>query len=339
MHPYKKAESDTNMEGALIAAAVAAAVKPPVLPAASLFLKSMDAASVAGAGLAVDQLAATLIVLTSTSLKPFVVTVDGATPDGNDLKAGIGAGGFSFGTASLLSPAVLSMSSGTTFLRSGFLFNGPTATQAITPAPKVTHETSSKPAVSLEGFGELKDEDERINHATINRNIDIDLMPGGPNHCGGDLVFTHLQLQQNKMVGKMPIFCIAPRSIAVFPGADFYPCTAEHDLEKHCLPNCKAHISFAEQTPSPILGQKSFTNQLHTELLALGGKDGSQCWNDAMWIPVRILDFNTKPIPTTQITFKINKEDLFVLKWHRNVLFNVDVGRNDPLVFMTSVAA
>jgi hypothetical protein len=96
------------------------------------------------------------------------------------------------------------MSSGTTFLRSGFLFNKPTATPAITPAkPKVTHETSSKPAISLEGFGKLKDEDERINHATINRNIDIDLMPGGPNHCGGYLVFTHLQLQQNEMAGNI----------------------------------------------------------------------------------------------------------------------------------------
>jgi hypothetical protein len=256
--PVQKAKSNADMEGASIAAAVAAAVKPPMLPAASSFLKSMDAASVAGAVLAADQLAATLAGLTSTSPKPFAVTGDGATPDGKDLKAGIGASGFLFGTAALLSPAALSMSSGTTFLRSGFLFNGPTATPAITPAkPKVTHETLSKPAVSFEGFGKLKDEDERINHATINRNIDIDLMPGGPNHCGGDLVFTHLQLQQNEMAGKMPLFCMAPGSIVVFPGADLYHCTTEHDLEKHCPPNCKAHISFAVQMPSPILGQKN----------------------------------------------------------------------------------
>jgi hypothetical protein len=67
--PIQKAESDANMEGALIAAVVAAAVKPPVLPAASLFLKSIDAASVAGAILAADQLAATLAGLTSTSPK------------------------------------------------------------------------------------------------------------------------------------------------------------------------------------------------------------------------------------------------------------------------------
>jgi hypothetical protein len=191
--PVQKAESGADIEGASIAAAVAAAVKPPMLPAASLFLKSMNAASLVGAVLAADQLAATLVGLTSTRPKPFAVIGDGATPDGNDLKAGIGADGFLFGTAVLLSPAALSMSSGTTFLRSGFLFNGPTATPAITPAkPKVTHETLSKSAVSLEGFGMLKNEDERINHATINRNINIDLMPGGPNHCGGDLVFTHL---------------------------------------------------------------------------------------------------------------------------------------------------
>jgi hypothetical protein len=67
--------------------------------------------------------------------------------------------------------------------------------------------------------------------------------------------------------------------------------------------------------------------------MALGGKDGSQHGNDAMWIPVQILDFNTKPVLTNKITFKINKKDLFVLKWCRIVLFNVDVGRNDPLVF------
>jgi hypothetical protein len=55
--PVRKAESDADMEGASNAAAVAATVKPPVLPAASLFLKSMDAASAARAVLAVDQLA------------------------------------------------------------------------------------------------------------------------------------------------------------------------------------------------------------------------------------------------------------------------------------------
>jgi hypothetical protein len=90
--------------------------------------------------------------LNRPSTKPFVATGDDATPaktksdhdDGNDLKAGIGAGGYLFGTAALSSPAALSMSSGTAFLGSGFLFNVPTAAPAITPAKsKVTHETSS----------------------------------------------------------------------------------------------------------------------------------------------------------------------------------------------------
>ncbi len=127
---------------------------------------------------------------------------------------------------------------------------------------------------------------------------------------------------------------MASGSIAVFPGADLYHCTSEHDLEKHCPPNCKAYISFAVQMPSPILGQqKSFTNQLCTELIALGGKDGLQHWNDAMWIPVWLLDFNTKPVLTAKITYKTNKDDLFVLKWCQIVLFNVGVERNDTLVF------
>jgi hypothetical protein len=162
--------------------------------------------------------------LNSPSPKPFVATRDNATPaktkpdrdDGNDLKVGIEAGGFLFGMAALLSPAALSMSSGTAFLGSGLSFNGPTATPAITPAkPKVTHKTLSKPAVSLERFGaaavaaseyvKLKDEDERLSRAIINKNIGIDLMPGGSNHCGGYLIFTHFHLQQNEMARKMPL--------------------------------------------------------------------------------------------------------------------------------------
>jgi hypothetical protein len=104
-------------------------------------------------------------------------------------------------------------------------------------------------------------------------------MPGGRNHCGGDFVLTHLQLQQDEMVGRMPLFVMAPRSIIAFPRADLYHCTSEHNLVERRPEKCKAHISFAFQMPSPILGQnKSFTNQLHTELLVLGGMDGTQHW-------------------------------------------------------------
>jgi len=96
-------------------------------------------------------------------------------------------------------------------------------------------------------------------------------MPGGRNHCGGDFVLLHLQLQQDKIEGQMPLFVMAPGSIVAFPGADLYHCTTEHDLVERRLENCKAQISFAVQTPSPILGQtKTYTKQFHTELLAAG---------------------------------------------------------------------
>jgi hypothetical protein len=94
-------------------------------------------------------------------------------------------------------------------------------------------------------------------HAMINKNtIAISLMTGGRNHCGGDFVLPHLQLQQDKMEGRMPLFVMAPGSIVAFPGANLYHCTTEHDSVERYPENCKAHISFAVQTPSPILGQK-----------------------------------------------------------------------------------
>jgi hypothetical protein len=105
---------------------------------------------------------------------------------------------------------------------------------------------------------------------------------------------------------------------------------------EHRPENCKAHISFAVQTPSPILGQtKTSNNQLHTELLALGGIDGTQHCKDAVWLPVRRLDCKINPVPTKKISLQTNKEELFVLGWRRIVLFdaNIGIGRNAPLVF------
>jgi hypothetical protein len=50
----------------------------------------------------------------------------------------------------------------------------------------------------------------------IKNTIEIDLMPGGRNHCGGDFVLPHLQLQKDKMAGRMPLFVMAPGSIVTF---------------------------------------------------------------------------------------------------------------------------
>ena len=164
--------------------------------------------------------------------------------------------------------------------------------------------------------------------------IEIDLMPGGRNHCSGDFVLPHLQLQQDEMAGRMPLFVMAPGSIVAFPGADLYHFTTEHDSVERRPENCKAHISFAVQTPSPFLGQtKTYTKQLHTELLALGGIDGAQHWEDAVWLPVRHLDCKTNPVPTKKISFQTNKEELFVLGWRHIVLFDTNIGQNAPLVF------
>ena len=86
--------------------------------------------------------------------------------------------------------------------------------------------------------------------------------------------------------------------------------------------------------PSPILGQKkTFNNQLHTELLVLGGIDGTQHWKNAVWLPVRHLDCKINPVPAQKISLQTNKEELFVLGWCWIVLFDTDIGRNAPLVF------
>ena len=90
----------------------------------------------------------------------------------------------------------------------------------------------------------------RVKRAMINKNtIEIDLMPGGRNHCGGDFVLPHLQLQQDEMVGRMPLFVMAPGSIVAFPGADLYHCTTENNPVERRPENCNTHISFAVQTP------------------------------------------------------------------------------------------
>jgi hypothetical protein len=79
--------------------------------------------------------------------------------------------------------------------------------------------------------------------------------------------------------------------------------------------------------------KKTFTNQLHTELLALGEIDGTQHWEDAVWLPVRRFDCKINPVPTKKIFLQTNKEELFVLGWCRIVLFGTDIGQNAPLVF------
>ena len=47
------------------------------------------------------------------------------------------------------------------------------------------------------------------------------------------------------------------------------------------------------------------------------------------------LGLQDKPCSHKKISLKTNKEELFVLGWRRIVLFDTDIGRNAPLVFMT----
>ena len=45
------------------------------------------------------------------------------------------------------------------------------------------------------------------------------------------------------------------------------------------------------------------------------------------------MDSKTKPVSPTKVSFEAYKDELFVLRWRRVVLFDADVGRNAPLVF------
>jgi len=75
---------------------------------------------------------------------------------------------------------------------------------------------------------------------------------------------------------RMPLFMMQPRAVALFSGCDSCHCTTEHHDRSQRRPGCKAHVSFAVQTPASVLamgGRADYRQELHRELLELGTTD------------------------------------------------------------------
>ena len=154
--------------------------------------------------------------------------------------------------------------------------------------------------------------------------LDPSLWPGGCMHCGGDLAFPNLTLCDPALGFKMPLFMMAPGAVAAFPGSDLCHGTTEHHAEAERAGGCKAHISFAVQTPQALLGISRDMDRepLHSELLQAGHED-ALALEGAIWLPV--WHFQQEEPPTCKLTY--SKEYMYSLLWRKVVLFDVRTGR------------
>ena len=165
-------------------------------------------------------------------------------------------------------------------------------------------------------------------------NIDEQFMPGGLKHCAGDLTFPNVTLVDEFFSSFLiPLFMMAPRAVAIFPGAHLCHCTTAHHDAAHRKHGCQAHVSFAVQTPAAVLGvrkQSAERNELHTRLITLGAQDliHSAHWNDAVWIPV--WHFKDAKSPTARLDY--DAETMKPLPWKKIVLYDVEIGKSAPLV-------
>lgn len=160
-------------------------------------------------------------------------------------------------------------------------------------------------------------------------NLPNGLRPGGKNHCGGDLCFPNMTVAHEPGRYRMPLFMMQPRAVALFSGCDSCHCTTEHHDRSQRHPGCKAHVSFAVQTPASVLGMGGRSNdrdELHGELLELGTTDVRERWSDAVWVPV--WHFKEMPAPRSRLHY--TERDMCVLPWQRVVLYDVELGRDHP---------
>ena len=161
--------------------------------------------------------------------------------------------------------------------------------------------------------------------------IPAEYMVGGSTHCGGDLCFPNLTLAHPHLGYRMPVFMMAPGSVASFQGAALCHGTTEHHAKR--FPGCTAHVSFAVQTPALTLGlpnQLGKRCELEAELAAGAAIDARDPhWQDATWLPV--WHFREAAAPTTRL---FHDELLMcALPYKRIVLYDAEASTRIPLVF------
>ena len=160
-----------------------------------------------------------------------------------------------------------------------------------------------------------------------------DVLPGGAQHCGGDLGFPNMTTAAPCYGYKVPVLPMVPGAVAIFPGADVCHFTTQHSPESQRQPGCSAHLSFAVQTPrvlfhDPAVGQP--TASLHSDILALGAGDASSAyWADAVRIPV--WHYSSAFSPTVRQSW--SERWMMALPWQRVILYDVASPEQTPLVF------
>ena len=153
------------------------------------------------------------------------------------------------------------------------------------------------------------------------------LQPGGECHCGGDLSFPNLTLAHPELGHKMPLFLMAPGAVATFAGATLCHGTTAHHAENERRCDCKAHISFAVQTPAATLGVENASAERHAQhaaMLKAGHCDAhsSPQWQQpgTVWLPV--WHFPEVAAPLGLLTYSDSR--MCVLPWRRIVLYDVE---------------
>jgi len=153
------------------------------------------------------------------------------------------------------------------------------------------------------------------------------LQPGGASHCGGDLSFPNLTLAHPELGYKMPLFLMAPGAVAAFSGSTLCHGTTAHHAENERRPGCKAHVSFAVQTPAATLGVENASAKrlaTHRVMLEAGYCDAarSQQWQQpgTVWLPV--WNFPDVAPPLGLLTYSESR--MCVLPWKRIVLYDVE---------------
>ena len=168
--------------------------------------------------------------------------------------------------------------------------------------------------------------------------IEADFHPNGLLHCGGDLSFPNLTLAHPALQHRMPLFLMGPGAVASFAGAKLCHGTTAHHAAGSRLDGCRAHVSFAVQTPAAALKvdtKDAARGKLYDELVAAGSVDAnSPAWQEpnAVWLPV--WHFEGVKAPSGKLWHDANT--MCALPWRRIVLYDVEASsavERIPLVF------
>ena len=162
-----------------------------------------------------------------------------------------------------------------------------------------------------------------------------EVMPGGSRDCGGNLLFPLLTLVAD---GQMPLFVMTSGAVALVSGSDLVHGTTEHHAHEVRAQGCEAHVSFAVQTPAPLLGSSrgaDCVRALHDELLRLSGDDARETGGrfspaNARWLAVQ----NTPEGPTPSGRLLYDSSTMTAMQHSRIVLFDAET--HQPLVLYDS---